>query len=185
MKRIALYTKNPHLARRFQLVLRNIASVDVINEEHVEAKHSEIFIDRDTFPDISIHGVEVSTSGKHMLRVPFPHEELISLVTERSTESARILTLSATDKYAALGDERIKLTDVEYRLLAVLLSSEDFIKRETLLSSVWGDGTDIGVVNVYIHYLREKLEAHGEKIILSSRKEGYMIDKRYRGAGKC
>jgi DNA-binding response OmpR family regulator len=34
------------------------------------------------------------------------------------------------------------------------------------------------VLNVYVHYLREKLE-DGKKIIISSRKLGYKIDERY------
>ena len=47
------------------------------------------------------------------------------------------------------------------------------------MKTVWGDGADGGVLNVYIHYLREKLEAGGEKIILSSRKQGYKIVEKY------
>ena len=40
-------------------------------------------------------------------------------------------------------------------------------------------------MNVYIHYLREKLEADGEKIILSSRSHGYKIDEKYLTEGEC
>ena len=53
--------------------------------------------------------------------------------------------------------------------------------REEILSTVWGGEADSGVINVYIHYLREKLEVCGEKIILSSRKCGYKIDEKYLG----
>ena len=40
------------------------------------------------------------------------------------------------------------------------------------------------MINVYIHYLREKLELCGEKIIIASREAGYRIDKRFLG-GEC
>jgi DNA-binding response OmpR family regulator len=36
-----------------------------------------------------------------------------------------------------------------------------------------------GLINVYVHYLREKLEVGGEKIINSSRKNGYAIDEKF------
>ena len=41
-------------------------------------------------------------------------------------------------------------------------------------------------MNVYVHYLREKLEYNGEKVIISSRKNGYKIDERFfpRDGGK-
>jgi len=56
--------------------------------------------------------------------------------------------------------------------------------REELLSRVWGNDTDPGVLNVYVHYLREKLERGGEKIILSSRKCGYRISEKYAMRGE-
>ena len=40
------------------------------------------------------------------------------------------------------------------------------------------DGVDGGVVNVYVHYLREKLEKNGERIIISTRNLGYKINER-------
>ena len=61
-----------------------------------------------------------------------------------------------------------------------LLCSADgeFVSREEILHSVWSGDADPGIINVYVHYLREKLE-DGEKIIVSSRKNGYKIDGRY------
>ena len=61
----------------------------------------------------------------------------------------------------------------------------EFISREEILERVWKNSADSGVINVYVHYLREKLERHGEKIILSSRKGGYRIDEKYLGGEIC
>ena len=61
-----------------------------------------------------------------------------------------------------------------------------FISREALKSAVWGAESSEGVLNVYIHYLREKLERDGEKVILSSRKSGYALAEKFkRGSGAC
>jgi len=76
--------------------------------------------------------------------------------------------------------EVIRLTEVEFRLLSALASAPvgEFVSRERLINEVWGGESDCGVVNVYIHYLRTKLEHRGEKVIISSRREGYKLDER-------
>ena len=77
------------------------------------------------------------------------------------------------------------MTELEAALLALLISADgDFVSREEILKRVWQNDADPGIINVYIHYLREKIE-RGEKIILSSRKRGYGIDEKYlRGDAK-
>ena len=58
------------------------------------------------------------------------------------------------------------------------------MSREELVTAVWGEGADDGVLNVYVHYLREKLEKENERVILYSRKSGYRIDGRLLGDAK-
>ena len=77
--------------------------------------------------------------------------------------------------------QHIMLAAKKYKLLRVLSDAGDYVSRENLIMSVWGADVDGGVLNVYVHYLREKLERGGEKIILSSRKEGYRINEKYLG----
>lgn len=110
------------------------------------------------------------------LEIPFTFKELLCVLSPDSTRNMARLSLG--DKCAYLDGERIPLTEVEYKLLRVLSDSGDYVSRENLIMSVWGLDVDGGVLNVYVHYLREKLE-RGEKIILSSRKYGYKIDQRY------
>ena len=84
-------------------------------------------------------------------------------------------------------DKKIRLTEVEYSLLSALWEAKGaFIRREDLRAAVWGaEGTD-SQLNVYVHYLREKLEGGGEKVILSSRKEGYALAEKFaKGEGEC
>ena len=44
---------------------------------------------------------------------------------------------------------------------------------------VWHGDADGGIVNVYIHYLREKLEDCGERVIIASRGRGYSLSEKY------
>jgi len=91
------------------------------------------------------------------------------------------LSLIEEEKSALLLGEKIKLTELEFALLSLLYKRRDFVSREEILNAVWHGMADGGIINVYIHYLREKLEKGGEKIILSSRKSGYGINKKYLG----
>ena len=84
-----------------------------------------------------------------------------------------------------LYEKEIRLTDVEYSLLSALVTAQGaYISRSDLRTTVWGaEGTD-GLLSVYIHYLREKLERGGEKVILSSRKSGYALAEKF-AKGEC
>lgn len=81
---------------------------------------------------------------------------------------------------AVLDGEKIRLTDTELRLLSALLKADGYVSRAGLLREVFCGAENGGLINVYIHYLREKLEVRGERIILSSRNLGYKIDERFK-----
>ncbi len=98
-----------------------------------------------------------------------------------SVGSVPPLTVTEGRRVLLLHGERVALTEVEAALFSALYDSDGFLSREELLRRIWNGKADGGVLNVYIHYLREKLERGGEKIILSSRKLGYAIDGKYKG----
>lgn len=101
----------------------------------------------------------------------------ISRIVNKNESGLKILK---DEKCAVLRGERIKLTDVEFALFSLLYENGgNYVSREEVLKNVWNGEADGGIINVYIHYLREKLEKHGEKIILSSRKNGYCIDEKF------
>ena len=70
----------------------------------------------------------------------------------------------------------------ETELLSYLMQRpEEILPRERLLAAVWGDEAeeDSNVLNVYINYLRIKLEQAGHpRIIHTIRKRGYMLSMR-------
>jgi DNA-binding response OmpR family regulator len=67
----------------------------------------------------------------------------------------------------------------EFELLHYLMRNPDrVVSRERLLNSVWDYGYDPGtkIVDVYIRYLRRKVDAEGDKpLIRTVRGFGYCI----------
>ena len=111
-----------------------------------------------------------------MLKTPFSDAELEAAIAD--TKSAPVLSLG--ERCAYLRGRKIKLTDLELELLRRLMEARgEYVSRDQLLEDVWHGEAERGIVNVYIHYLREKLESDGEKIILSSRQYGYCISGKH------
>ncbi|MES2616987.1 MAG: response regulator transcription factor [Bacteroidota bacterium] len=75
--------------------------------------------------------------------------------------------------------KEISLTATEYRLLFVLLKNKGkVLSRIDLLQSVWDINFNLGtnVVDVYINYLRKKIDANGEnKLIHTVIGMGYVL----------
>jgi DNA-binding response OmpR family regulator len=77
------------------------------------------------------------------------------------------------------GSRRVQLTAREYALLLLLLEHRgQVLSRERILSQVWHDqpGVASNVIEVYVRYLRQKLEEVGEKrLIHTVRGQGYCL----------
>ncbi|PWV98687.1 DNA-binding response OmpR family regulator [Paenibacillus cellulosilyticus] len=78
--------------------------------------------------------------------------------------------------------EGLKLTAKEFELMEfLLLNREQILTKEQLLDRVWGIDSDasLGVVDVYVHYLRRKLAPSGcDGYIHTIRGVGYMLKER-------
>ena len=172
MKRIYVSVKSERLCQKIRLALRGFAEITD------ESEGADLCITDAT----GLRNERIITVGGDRecdLHVPFSIEELLSLARERCTERAA-LSLLADERAVMFGGRKIKLTELEYGLLSVLMSKKgQSFGKEELLGRLWGEGVDLGVVNVYVHYLREKLEAGGEKVIISSRGAGYKINEKY------
>ena len=60
------------------------------------------------------------------------------------------------------------------KLLSVLKAAKGkSVSREQLIKEVWGEKGNDGLLNLYIHYLRQKLEKDGQRHIFSVRGKGY------------
>lgn len=183
MKRIAFITKNPYLYRRAELELGGVAMLTVIDTDFALRRAALLDFDiiiRDTdgfTSPMADNEITVGHTGDEILHLPLPLGALLEAISSSERNAPR-LTLRDSERCAVLDGDRIKLTELEYTLLSSLVEGNgDFISREHI-KAVLGDKGE-GLINVYVHYLREKLEAKGEKVILSSRKNGYAIDKKF------
>lgn len=80
------------------------------------------------------------------------------------------------------GQRSVELTSREYQLLLLLLRHGGrVVSRERILQEIWSDqrGGSSNVIDVYVRYLRQKLEAGGERRLLHTvRGQGYCLSER-------
>lgn len=92
----------------------------------------------------------------------------------------RNLRIDVTNHTVYRGDELIALTRREYDLLATLMGSKKVLTREQLLESVWKyeSATETNIVDVYIRYLRSKIDVEGQKSYIKTvRGVGYTMQE--------
>ena len=97
------------------------------------------------------------------------------------------IVLDAVRHRVTVGDQGEDLSAKEYALLGYLIRQDGrVVTRQQILDAVWGAEPDVysNVVDLYIHYLRRKLEALGRRDALRTvRGVGYALSSDD-GAGK-
>ena len=96
-----------------------------------------------------------------------------------TTVTYKDLTIEKENRIVRRGDEVIELTKREYELLLTLMENVNVVlAREDLLKKVWGDEgkVETNVVDVYIRYLRNKIDRPGEESYIQTvRGTGYVM----------
>ena len=89
------------------------------------------------------------------------------------------LAINLTRREVTLDDDPIQLKPKEYELLELFLRHpKQVLTREVIFDRVWGYdfGGESNVLEVYIRYLRQKLEGEGEiRLIHTVRGVGYVL----------
>lgn len=89
------------------------------------------------------------------------------------------LSLNMQNYELSANGNAIVLPKIEYQMMELLMANQNrYISTEDMLTKIWGYDTDaeIGVVWVYISYLRKKLSSIGSKVeIKAKRNIGYML----------
>jgi two-component system, OmpR family, response regulator MprA len=89
------------------------------------------------------------------------------------------LSLDTGTRQAARGDRVISLTAKEYELLELFLRHpRQVMTRDTIFDHVWGYdfGGESNIIEVYVRYLRQKLESNSEPRLLHTvRGMGYVL----------
>jgi two-component system response regulator MprA len=119
---------------------------------------------------------------------PFNLDELLARVRAllRRTQPDRVpvlkfadLTLDTGSRQASRGTRLVQLTAKEYELLELFLRHpKQVLTREVIFDRVWGYdfGGESNVLEVYIRYLRQKLEEGGEiRLLHTVRGVGYVM----------
>ena len=119
---------------------------------------------------------------------PFQLEELLARIRAvlRRTEQDRApilsfadITLDTTTREASRGSNTIPLTAKEYDLLELFMRHPNQVMtREVIFDRVWGYdfGGESNVLDVYIRYLRQKLEENSAPRLLHTiRGIGYVL----------
>jgi two-component system response regulator MprA len=89
------------------------------------------------------------------------------------------LTLDTGTRQVRRADQQIELTSKEFDLLELFLRHpRQVLTRETIYDRVWGYdfGGESNIIEVYIRYLRQKLEADGKsRLLYTVRGVGYVL----------
>jgi len=137
--------------------------------------------------DDKIRGLTLG--GDDYMTKPFSLEELVARIravlrrTRRATEEPQRLVFGDLeindDTYEVRrGGKAVELTATEYKLLHYLmLNPRHVLSKAQILDRVWNYdfGGDANVVEIYISYLRKKLDPHGPPLIHTVRGFGYAL----------
>jgi two-component system, OmpR family, response regulator ArlR len=141
---------------------------------------------KDAVPD-RVSGLDAGADD--YITKPFAIEELLARLRaierrhtwEEETNVIEVapITLYLDERKAEAQGKEIKLTAREFDLLSYLMQNKNHVlTREMILNKVWGFdyAGDTNVVDVYIRYLRAKLEAIGlANFIETVRGVGYVV----------
>ncbi len=120
---------------------------------------------------------------------PFAFEELLARIRVQlrrrqggqQNEVLRFgnLTLDTAARELRVAERRVELTAKEYELLELFLRHPNqVLTREVIYDRVWGYdfGGESNIIEVYVRYLRQKIEAGGEpRVIQTVRGAGYIL----------
>lgn len=138
---------------------------------------------KDGVPD-KIHSL--TRGADDYMTKPFDIEELVARMSAvmRRVEGEEVLKVSDLEVNSATrevrrGERKIELTAREHALLEFLMrNARRVVSRDVLLSRVWEDevGLSTNAVDVYIGYVRKKVDHPGEqKLIHTVRGVGYTL----------
>lgn len=140
---------------------------------------------RDTLSD-KVRGLE-SGADDYLVK-PFAFEELLArvhaLLRRQQPTSPELvkfsdLVLNTGSRTARRGNREVQLSTTEFKLLELFARHPgQVLPRELIMERVWGydfEG-DSNILEVYVRYLRGKLEAGGEpRLIHTMRGSGYVL----------
>ena len=166
-------TRNPDLVV-LDLMLPGLSGEEVCRRIRAESDVPILMLTARTTESEKVRGLDLGADD--YMTKPFGVQEFLARVEAvlrrsqrpaRGTPSATVLragdvTVDADSRRVTVGQEEVRMSPKEFKLLYQLLSSPGRVQtREALLHAVWGPGFrgDSKTVAVHIRWLREKFEA--------------------------
>jgi len=171
------------------VMLPGLSGLEVLRRIRANSQFTPVILltARDSLPD-KISGLDLGAND--YMTKPFEIEELLArirvwlrhqstTVEKNSILQIGDLTVDEKTRIVIREGNTIELTPREYDLLIYLLKNKNqVLSREQLLTNVWGFDYygDTNVVDVYIRYLRKKIDApYSNPYLHTVRGVGYML----------
>lgn len=171
------------------IMLPGLSGIEVCRRIRLESQLPIIMLTAKDDVTDKVAGLDMGADD--YMTKPFAIEELlarirVALNRKKHTNDGKVemlkigeLTLNLTSHSAFYGEEELTLTKKEYELLEYMLKNKNIaLTREQLLNNVWDYEYfgDTNVVDVYIRYLRQKIDdKYGIRLISTVRGVGYII----------
>jgi DNA-binding response OmpR family regulator len=171
------------------IMLPGLSGIEVCRRIRLESKVPIIMLTAKDDVTDKVAGLDMGADD--YMTKPFAIEELLARIRvalNRTKHTAEVkgdilkiggITLNLSSHSAYFGEEELVLTKKEYELLEYLMRNKNVaLTREQLLNNVWDYEYfgDTNVVDVYIRYLRQKIdEKYGVHMISTVRGVGYII----------
>jgi DNA-binding response OmpR family regulator len=184
---LAAARDEPHDLVILDLMLPGIDGLEVARRLRAASDVPIIMLTARDKVENRVEGLE-SGADDYLVK-PFAFEELLARVrvqlrrrqNERQNEVLRFanLTLDTAAHELRVADRRVELTAKEYELLELFMRHpQQVLTREVIYDRVWGYdfGGESNIIEVYVRYLRQKLEGDGSsRLIQTVRGVGYIL----------
>lgn len=136
--------------------------------------------------DVNVKVKSFDRGADDYITKPFEPEELVARIkarlrSDKKQKELKVADLTLNPKTIEVrrGDKVIALTPLEFKLLEYLMTNRgEVLSRDMVLNRIWlySEDVDTRVVDVYIGYLRKKIDkGQKNKLIHSVRGFGYTI----------
>ncbi|HBS58852.1 MAG TPA: DNA-binding response regulator [Firmicutes bacterium] len=174
------------------IMLPGMSGLQILKELRAQSFETPILLltAKDSIAD-RVTGLE--TGADDYLVKPFAIPELLARVKallrrkgafQAMEEGIRYghVSVNPRHKDGFVDEQALQLTLKEYELLEfMLVNSERILTREQIFDRIWGfeSDTTIGIVDLYVHYLRKKLAPFGcDTLVQTVRGVGYMLKEK-------
>jgi two-component system, OmpR family, response regulator len=172
------------------IMMPDVDGLEVIRRLRADGRNMPVlFLSAKDSVDDRITGL--TAGGDDYVTKPFSLEEVVArlrglirrsvlLIGEVESPELRVgdLTLNEESYEVYRGGTRIDLTATEFELLRFLMrNNKRVVSKAQILDRVWSYdfGGRASIVEIYISYLRKKIDALGDPMIQTVRGVGYMI----------